>query len=112
MLMSISCAVTLDVRAGSGAGSGTPRIVVIDEALRAHWPIKPQDRITRLNGDAVWLWHDHLQHEALIHGVTRPADAFVLTRLASDIGMRVTQRPIDTEAVIWSVERISTISIK
>jgi hypothetical protein len=108
MLMSISWAVTLDSRAGSGVS----RIVVMDDALCALWPVKPQDRITRLIGDAVGLWQDHLQYEARIHGLTRPADAFVFTRLASDIGMRVTQRAIDAEAVIWSAERVSTISIE
>jgi hypothetical protein len=108
LLMSISCVVAFDVRARPHAS----RILVIDEALRARCLINLQGRITPLIGDAVWLWQDHLQRESLIHGLTRPADAFVLTRLASDNGMHVTHQPIDAEAVLWSIERISTISLK
>jgi hypothetical protein len=88
--------------------SNRSRIFVIDPALRAPMTFDPHARITLLEGDAGWLWHAHLCADVAhagqaITGLTRPADAFVLTRLASGIGMQTVQHTLDAHAMLWTL---------
>ena len=67
-------------------------------------------RIEPLFGDAGWLWFERLSCDALrplhgIGGLTRFADAFVLTQLGAGIGMCATRRMLDEDAVLWTMTR-------
>ena len=64
--------------------------------------------IEPLFGDAGWLWFERLSCDALrssyaISGLTRFADAFVLTQLGAGIGMCATRRMLDEDAVLWTM---------
>lgn len=65
-------------------------------------------RIEPLFGDAGWLWFERLSGDALrpshtIGGLTRFADAFVLTQLGAGIGMCATRRMLGEDAVLWTM---------
>ncbi|SAK88144.1 hypothetical protein AWB77_04753 [Caballeronia fortuita] len=63
-------------------------------------------RITALSGDAGWLWIERLSPEPAIAGITRFADAFVLSQLGAEIGLRAAHhRSFDNGAVLWSLKR-------
>jgi hypothetical protein len=84
-------------------------LFVLDETLGDRMSLPRDARIAPLTGDAGWLWHERLRHEAArsslaIGGLTRPADAFVLTRFAADLGMRAVQRTLDRNAVAWKLQ--------
>jgi hypothetical protein len=86
-----------------------PRIVVMDADLVRHVPASMKDaNIVSLSGDAGWLWHEYLfeyamQPSQMVGGITRPADAFIFARLASDIGLHATQRALSGDAVHWTL---------
>jgi hypothetical protein len=90
------------------ANESAARIIVLDKAFAQYAPWHANARISLLDGDAGWLWHDHLMHEAIkpaqsIIGLTRYADAFVLTQLATHAGFVTTQNTFDRQAVAWSI---------
>lgn len=103
-----------------GAMETSARTWVIDEDLPQSLVFVRRARMTgariaSLSGDAGWLWIERLSQEAMtssraIGGLTRFADAFVLTRLAASAGMRATRhRAWDVSeseegAVLWTVE--------
>jgi hypothetical protein len=62
-------------------------------------------QVAVLEGDAGWLWFGRLASLDRIAGVTRAADAFVLTQLGASAGMRATQRRLDGHAMLWTLER-------
>jgi hypothetical protein len=103
-----SCAFGFDLRAARS------RLFVIDTELSDRLRLDPRTRVTPLTGDAGWLWHEHLIHEAAhgLSGLTRPADAFILTRLAADLGLPATQRMIDADAVVWTLEARRIVSLE
>ncbi|SAK64346.1 hypothetical protein AWB79_03106 [Caballeronia hypogeia] len=89
--------------------AGSPRIWVIDEDLPGSAALVQRAlvhgaRIEPLCGDAGWLWFERLSRARAIAGVTRGADAFVLTQLGAQNGMRVTQRMWLGGAVRWMLE--------
>ncbi|KND60804.1 hypothetical protein BVER_01021c [Candidatus Burkholderia verschuerenii] len=93
------------------ASAAASKIVVLDAAFREHAALLANTRITLLDGDAGWLWHEHLIHEAMqpmpsIIGLTRYADAFVLTQFAAQLGLRTTQRTLDAQRVTWRIDRL------
>ena len=99
-----------------GATRTSARIWVVDEALPQSRVLVRRARLTNgrvqsLSGDAGWLWIERLSEEAIssphpIGGLTRFADAFVLSRLSAGIGMRTTHhRAFDDGAVLWTLER-------
>ncbi|WP_250515360.1 hypothetical protein [Caballeronia sp. INDeC2] len=92
------------------------RIWVVDEDLPHSRLIVRRARLTSgrvesLAGDAGWLWIERLSKDAMssphaIGGLTRFADAFVLSQLGAGIGMRATHhRAFDDGAVLWTLER-------
>ncbi|SAK61896.1 hypothetical protein AWB76_03136 [Caballeronia temeraria] len=94
-----------------GAMRPSTRTWVVDEGLpqsrvlvrRAHLT---GARIASLSGDAGWLWIERLSSSQAIGGITRFADAFVLSQLGADNGMRATRhRAFDNGAVLWTIER-------
>ncbi|SAL65987.1 hypothetical protein AWB71_03902 [Caballeronia peredens] len=98
-----------------GAAFQTPRTWVIDEDLPQSRVLISRvsltnARVVSLSGDAGWLWFERLSFEAAsasrgLSGVTRGADAFVLTQLGAGIGLRATQRRLDAHTVLWTLER-------
>jgi hypothetical protein len=99
---------------GFGGAAAPTRTWVIDEELPQSGVLIRRarlsgSRIASLPGDAGWLWFERLSLEAMssrgVGGLTRCADAFVLTQLAAGIGMRATRRMLDEHAVLWTLER-------
>jgi hypothetical protein len=97
------------------AARASTRIWVIDEALPQSRVMLRRARLTSarvesLSGDAGWLWIERLSKEAMssshaIGGLTRFADAFVLSQLGAGIGMRATHhRAFVDDAVLWTLE--------
>jgi hypothetical protein len=84
--------------------SPAPRLLVFDQAFGGRLRPEFSAALIPLTGDAGWLWHEHLCDARHITGLTRHADAFVLMRLAADTGMRTSQRALDADAVLWSVQ--------
>jgi hypothetical protein len=83
---------------------------VIDEALPQSPALIRRARLTgariaSLSGDAGWLWFERLSSLQAIGGLTRCADAFVLTQLGTETGMRATRRTLDGHALLWTLER-------
>ncbi|MFM0324667.1 hypothetical protein [Caballeronia glebae] len=87
------------------------RIWVVDEDLPQSRVLVRRARLTgagiaSLSGDAGWLWIERLSSLHAIGGITRFADAFVLSQLGADIGMRATHhRAFENGAVLWTLER-------
>lgn len=87
------------------------RIWVVDQDLpQSAAVLRRHVRIAALSGDAGWLWIERLSKEAAarpdgIGGITRFADAFVLTQFGSEIGMRARHhRAWDDGALLWTLE--------
>ena len=98
------------VRPAFGGLATSTATWVIDEALSQSVELIRRVRmsgaqIASLSGDAGWLWFERLSSAPRIGGLTRCADAFVLTQLGAGIGMRATQRTLDGHAVLWTLER-------
>lgn len=98
------------VRLAFGGTAKATATWVIDEELPQSGELILRARlsgahIASLSGDAGWLWFERLSSAQRIGGLTRCADAFVLTQLGAGIGMRATQRKLDGHAVLWTLER-------
>ena len=101
----------------SGGAAPLPRTWVIDENLTQSRVLirrvqSTGARIAFLSGDAGWLWFGRLSSEAMasaqgFSGLTRSADAFVLTQLGAEIGLRATQRTLGDGAVFWTLDHAS-----
>ncbi|SPB12848.1 hypothetical protein NOV72_00152 [Caballeronia novacaledonica] len=93
----------------AGASQASTRIWVIDDGLPQSRVLvrSIKGRVESLSGDAGWLWIERLSKATMpIGGLTRFADAFVLSQLGADIGMRATHhRAFADGAVLWTLER-------
>ncbi|WP_321801764.1 hypothetical protein [Caballeronia sp. J97] len=87
------------------------RVWVVDEALPQSGVVVHRARMTgarvaSLSGDAGGLWIERLSSSPSIAGITRFADAFVLSQLGAETGMRATRhRAFANGAVLWTLER-------
>lgn len=94
-----------------GATRPSARTWVVDVDLPQSGIIVRRARLTgaqiaSLSGDAGWLWIERLSSSHAIGGITRYADAFVLSQLGAGVGMRATHhRTFGDGAVLWTLER-------
>lgn len=95
--------------AAAAMGNAVVRVVVADAALDESMALARKAILTgahavELRCDVGTLWHAELASEpAMILGVLRPSDAFVLTRLAKGAGRSVIEASRNERAVALTI---------